>query len=143
MTILQIRQPRQLIYLLISCIIFSSCSSDKSTIKSYLKEIGVELTNEIEVKKCDIHGITDFILEAEFEITDNDKQKIINLIKQTKDYDKSTRSEPYLDNEWTSSSMTDSTYFLSVRVPTKNAFKQHNLQLFNKTNVVKYDYWEE
>jgi hypothetical protein len=142
MTLKKTGKYRPLLFILIFGLTFTSCS-DESEIKSHLKEIGIELTDKISVNKCEAHGITDFVLESEFKVTDQDKKTIINLIQQTKDFNKNLPIISYSSNNWTNGSYNDSTYTLTVRTPTKEAFIQHDLQLFYKTNVVKYDYWEE
>jgi hypothetical protein len=66
-----------------------------------------------------------------------------SFIQKDKNFNKNLPAASYTSNNWTKSSSNDSTYHLIVRKPTKKAFKEHDLQLFYKTNIVKYNYLEE
>ena len=121
---------------------FSSCS-EQAEIKSHLKDIGIKLNDKIVVNKFEPSGFTNFVLTIELEVSEQDKQSIIQVIQKDKNFNNNLPSDSYASNNWTKSFYNDSTYHLIVRKPTKNAFKEHDLQLFYKTNIVKYNYLEE
>ena len=121
---------------------FSSCS-EQAEIKTHLKDIGIKLNDKIIVNKFQPSGFTNFVLTIELEVSEQDKQSIIQVIQKDKNFNKNLPAASYTSNNWTKSSSNDSTYHLIVRKPTKKAFKEHDLQLFYKTNVVKYNFLEE
>ena len=128
----------------ILAIIFSlSSCSEQAEVKIYLKDIGIKLNDKISVNKFEPSGFTNFVLKIEFEVSEQDKQSIIQFIQKDKNFNSNLPADSYASNNWTKSSFNDSTYHLIVRKPTKKAFKEHDLQLFYKTNIVKYNYLEE
>ena len=133
-----------LLFTTILGVVFSlgSCS-EQAEIKSHLKDIGIKLNDKIVVNKFQPSGFTNFVLTIELEVSEQDKQSIIQLIQKDKNFNSNLPSDSYASNNWTKSFYNDSTYHLIVRKPTKNAFKEHDLQLFYKTNIVKYNYLEE
>lgn len=130
------------IIILIVVLNFSSCT-EQSEIKSHLKEIDINLKDKIIINKFEIHGFTYFEEEVEFKVSDQDKKTIINSIQNTIDFNKIHSTKSYSSNSFKSASVSDSAYKLTVRIPKDNTFLQHELQLFYKSNVVKYIYMKD
>ena len=137
-------QYKALLFTTILGIVFSlgSCSQ-QAEIKSHLKEIGIKLNDKIVVNKFETSGFTNLIITMEFTVSDQDKQIMIDVIKKAKDFNKNLPIASFSSNNWTKSTYNDSSYHITVRKPTKQAYKEHDLQLFYKKNVVKYNFLEE
>ena len=106
-------------------------------------EYAIKLNDKITVNKFVTSGFTNLIMTMEFTVSEQDKQSIIQPIQKDKNFNSNIPAASYTSNNWTKSTYNDSSYHLTVRKPTKQAYKEHDLQLFYKKNVVKYNFLEE
>lgn len=82
--------------LLILAFVFNDSLFFKSDVKEYLSAQNVELKDEFKIKDNESGGLRDYYLKFELEISDSDKQQIINLIKSTDNYQNEINNEFYL-----------------------------------------------
>ena len=120
-------------------LILVSCVSKKANIKSHLSEINIHLSDKIEVEKYKTWGLTDYIEESEFIVSDADKEYLIDFIKTfAVNINHSNPNGGYLNS---SAYRTDTSFILHIQIPTDKAFIDHSLEIVD--NYVFYNYWIE
>ncbi|MBL1219055.1 MAG: hypothetical protein D8M59_16370 [Planctomycetes bacterium] len=82
--------------LLILAFIFDDTLFFKSDVKEYLSFQNVELKDEFKIKDNESGGLRDYYHKFDLEISDSDKQRIINLIKTAENYQTEINNEFYL-----------------------------------------------
>ena len=124
--------------LLISLLLIS-CSSKESRVRSSLSEIDIVLSDEIKILEYHEGGITDYLQDSRFSVSEQDRQKIISIFEKIEKEELPNRQSDFFNQK--STYRTDSSYILIIRYPTKNAFTEHRIEICN--DYVKYNYWIE
>jgi hypothetical protein len=82
--------------LAILAFVFDDSIFFKSDVKKYLTEQKVELKDEFKIQDNESGGLRDYYHKFELEISDSDKQRIINQIRSSDNYQDEINNEFYL-----------------------------------------------
>ena len=86
------------IFLISIILLFSSSCSDKRDFETYFRYTGLEIQDSYEIDSITQVGFTDWTLKAYIRITDNDKKRILNKLKNERKFHFVTNERFYYDN---------------------------------------------
>jgi len=145
----------KIVILFIAYLTITSCS-DKRDFETYFIESGLELIEPYKVDSINQYGFTDWTLEAYVEISKNETERIINILKTKLKFEKVNSKKEYFDSLYVKGNMMhgfimDTKYFWGIymnRYDNSNdkgfvvGYKTYELSVDTLTNKMyfKYEY---